>query len=193
MHVKLLQSILIEPSLIKSYIYHCTYLTVLFFVETTIFIMIFYNIIASMCFAIPMVFTYTYNHTIHLSMKSDHQASNGTINYCNSLNSMFTLLSDNKESTDVFIQSGNYTLNTSYTLEDLHNIRIGSNASNPAIIMCISDLDTGVAFLRASDLTIDHLSIVGCGMKHNSTNYLNGKGNLISACIVQCLFKTAPT
>ena len=94
---------------------------------------------------------------------------------------MFTLLSDNKESTDVFIQSGTYTLNTSYTLKDLHNIRIGSNASNPAIIMCnISDLDTGVAFLRASDLIIDHLSIVGCGMKHNSTNYLNGKGNLIS-------------
>ena len=138
-----------------------------------------YNIIVGMCFAIPMVFTY--HHKIHLSMKSE---INDTVNlYCNSLISMFRLLSQNKDSTDVFIHPGTYILNTSYTLQDLHSIRIKSDASNPAIIRCqnnSTDLGTGVAFLRVSDLIIDHLNIEGCGMKHSSTSYLAGKENFIS-------------
>ena len=129
-----------------------------------------------MCFAIPMVLTY--HHEIHLSMKSEttnHQGSNSTINHCNSLISMFELLSHKRCSTDVIVQSGTYILDVPYTLKYLHNIRIRSNASNPATIMCHndSDLDTGVAFVQVSNLIIDHLNIVGCGMKNSSTNYLS--------------------
>ena len=79
---------------------------------------------------------------------------------CNALIPMLLRLSHN---TDVFIQSGTYILNMSYTLKDLNHIQIRSNASKPAVIMCHnnSDFDTGIAFLRVSDLIIDHLSIVG--------------------------------
>ena len=144
-----------------------------------------YNTIVSMCFFIPMVFTYRYHYNIHMSMKlkaADCQKVNDTLHHCNSLIPMFKLLSEIQNSTDVFIESGTYTLNTSYTLEGVQNIRIRSDASNPAIIRCQnnSDLGAGVAFLRVRDLIIEHLNVTGCGMKHSSTSYLDGKRNFIS-------------
>ena len=145
-----------------------------------------YNIIVSVCFVIPMVYTYQFKINVSNSMMSkvtNCQRINDTVHHCSSLISMFKLLSYNySTSTDVIIQSGTYILNTSHILKDLHDIRIRSEASNPAIIMCHnnSDLDTGVAFLRARGLSIDHLSIVGCGMEHTSTNYLNYSKDFIS-------------
>ena len=140
-----------------------------------------YNTIVSICFIIPMVFTYDYN--IYVSMKtnvSSCESINGTSYHCHSVIAMFKLLSC-KNSTEVFIQSGVYILNMSCILENLHDIQIQSNPSNPAVIMCHnnSNVDTGVAFLQVHNLTIDHLSIVGCGMSHNSTSYLK-KGKFIS-------------
>ena len=135
-----------------------------------------YNIIVSMCFVIPMVYTYQFKINVSNSMMSkvtNCQRINDTVHHCGSLISMFELLSYNRYSTDVFVQSGTYILNISYTLEDLHNIQIRSDASNPAIIKCRNNsyINTGVAFLRARGLSVDHLSIVGCGMNHTSTNY----------------------
>ena len=140
-----------------------------------------YNTIVNIWFIVPMVFTYDYS--IYVSMKtnvSSCESINNTIYHCNSVIAMFKLLS-HKNSTEVFIQSGVYILNKSCVLEDLHDIQIRSSASNPAVIICHnnSDVDTGVSFLRVHNLTIDHLSIVGCGMKRITSNY-HGIGNFIS-------------
>ena len=123
---------------------------------------------------------FTYDHNIYVSMEpniSSCDSINDTSYHCHSVITMFELLS-HKTSTEVFIQSGVYNLNVSYILEDLHNIQIRSNASKPAVITCHnnSDVDTGVAFLRVSNLIIEHLSIVGCGMSHITSNY-HRKGN----------------
>ena len=123
---------------------------------------------------------FTYDHNISVSMEpnlSSCENTSDTSYRCHSVIAMFELLS-HKNSTEVFIQSGVYNLSMSYVLEDLHDIQIRSNASNPAVIMCHnnSDINTGVAFLRVSNLTIGHLSIVGCGMSHITSNY-HGKGN----------------
>ena len=113
---------------------------------------------------------------------TDCQRINDTSYYCNSLIPMFKLLSENQYSTDVYIESGTYNLNISYTLEDLQNIRIRSNISKPAIIMCHnnSGFDRGIVFLRVRDLIIEHLNVTGCGMKHSSTSHLAGKRTFIS-------------
>ena len=128
-----------------------------------------------------MVFTHDYK--MYVSMEPNLyncESINDTSYHCHSVIAMFELLS-HKNSTEVFIQSGVYILNMSYVLEDLHDIQIRSNDSKPAVIMCHnnSDVDTGVAFLRVRNLTIEHLSIVGCGMSHITSNY-HGKGNFIS-------------
>ena len=140
-----------------------------------------YNTIITIYLIIPMVFTYDYN--IYVSMKTNFsscESINDTSYHCHSVIAMFKLLS-HKNSTEVFIQSGVYILDMSCVLEDLHDIQIRSNVSKPAVIMCHnnSDVDTGVAFLRVHNLTIDHLSIVGCGMKHVTSSY-NERENLIS-------------
>ena len=108
-----------------------------------------YTTVVSICFIIPMVFTYDYN--IYVSMKTNHsscESINDTSYHCHSVIAMFKVLS-HKNSTEVFIQSGDYILNMSCILEDLHDIQIRSNANNPAVIICHnnSDVDTGVAFL----------------------------------------------
>ena len=143
-----------------------------------------YNTIVSICFIVPMVFTY--HHKIYLSVKPNIAGCNrinDTVHYCYSLIPMLDLLSEYKGSIDVFIQSGVYILNVSYTLEDLYNIQLRSNVSKSAIIKCYnnnsSDVDAGIASLRVHNLTIEHLSIVGCGMKHISSSY-HGKGYFIS-------------
>ena len=141
-----------------------------------------YNTVVSICLIIPMVDVFTYDYNIYVSMNtnaSSCESINDTLYHCHSVIAMFNLLS-HKNSTEVFIQSEVYILNTSCVLEDLHDIKIRSNASNPAVIMCHnnSDVDTGVAFLRVRNLTIDHLSIVGCGMKRITSSY-HGIGNFI--------------
>ena len=143
------------------------------------FIMGLCSIIICVCFINLMVFTYHYKAT--QSEPVGCQKINDTLHHCYSLISMFNLLSNKKNSTDVFIHSGTYTLNMSYTLKNLHNITIQSNISKPAIITCHknSNFDSGIEFLQVSNITINHLSIVGCGMKHISTSY-HGKGNFIS-------------
>ncbi|XP_065904410.1 uncharacterized protein [Dysidea avara] len=97
--------------------------------------------------------------------------------YCNSLESMFDLLKDKMESVDVFIEPGNYTLSSSHSLKDLHNIRIRScDQTNIANIFCKPnfdidpDIDTGIEFKHGSDLIVEYINIRWCGMKHISTS-----------------------
>ena len=141
-----------------------------------------YSTIVSIYLIVPMVFTY--QHKIYLSVKPEAAGCNrinDTMHYCYSLIPMLDLLSDYNGSTDVFIQSGVYILNMSYTLEDLNNIQIRSNITKFAIIRCYnnSESDAGIAFLQVCSLITDHLRIVECGMKHISSSY-HGKGYFIS-------------
>ena len=108
---------------------------------------------------------------------NDCQRINDTSHNCYSLIPMLKLLLENQHSTDIFIESGTYILNMPYTLQDVRNIRIRSNASKPAIIMCYnnSGFDKGITLLRVNNLIIEHLNVIGCGMKHSSTSYLAGK------------------
>ena len=90
-------------------------------------------------------------------------------------------------SIDVFIAPGSYRLNSSYTLKNLCNVRFFSSTNNPATIECEQNVDrtpnfdTGLAFIAVRNLTIEYLTIIGCGMKHVSTSYSTNdtEGDLI--------------
>ena len=139
-----------------------------------------YIIIVWMCFIIPVVSTHVHHYDIYVSLQSkvnSYQRVTDTLRHCSSLIPMFKLLSSISNFTDVFIQSGMYSLNMLYTLRGLHNIQIRSNSSKPAVITCQnnSNVDTGVALLQVSNIIIDHWSIVGCGMKQIGTSYHVGR------------------
>ena len=124
-----------------------------------------------------------YQHNIYLSQQElklatmKFQQINNTTYYCSSVTELFQQLSNCCNSTDISIESGNYNLTLSYELADLHDIRIRSKAN--AVIQCAPNVDgeeTGVAFVRVRNLVIANISIVGCGMKHVTTNHVgNGK------------------
>ena len=59
--------------------------------------------------------------------------------YCSSVDELFQQLSDCCNSTDIFIEPGNYNLTLSYTLADLRDIRITSEAN--AVIQCAPDVN----------------------------------------------------
>ena len=126
---------------------------------------------------IPLVSLYQYD--IYVSEKlpiTKCQQINNTTYQCSSITELFQQLSNCCNSTDITIEPGNYNLALSYELADLHDIRIRSETN--AVIQCAAnvngtyDFDTGIAFVRVSNLVITNISIVGCGMKHNSTNHI---------------------
>ena len=127
-----------------------------------------------------------YQHKIYLSNDlpiTKCQQINDTIYQCGSITELFQQLSNCCNSTDVYIEPGNYNLALSYVLADLHDIRIRSETK--AVIQCAAnvngtyDFDTGIAFLRVANLIIINISIVGCGMKHITTNHI-GAGRFIT-------------
>ena len=118
-----------------------------------------------------------YQHNIYVSEKLPIikcQQINNTTYQCSSITELFQQLSNCCNSTDIIIEPGNYNLALSYELADLHDIRIRSETK--AVIQCAAningtyDFDTGIAFVRVSNLVITNISIVGCGMKHVTTN-----------------------
>ena len=121
-----------------------------------------------------------YQHNICVSEKfpiTKYQQINNTSYQCSSITEVFQQLTNCCNSTDIHIEPGNYNLAISYELADLHDIRIRSETK--AVIQCAAnvngtfDFDTGIAFVRVRNLIITNISIVGCGMKHNSTNYID--------------------
>ena len=95
---------------------------------------------------------------------------------CGSLSQVFQFLETCCNFTDIIIEPGNYSLNTSFTVHDLESIRIHADSqSERTFIHCppnvnnSHDFDTGLAFVRVNNLIIEHLNILGCGMKHIST------------------------
>ena len=137
---------------------------------------------------IPVVCLYQYN--IYVSEKlsvTKCQQINNTTYQCSSITELFQLLSNCCNSTDITIEPGNYNLALSYELADLHDIRIRSETK--AVIQCAAnvngtnDFDTGIAFVRVSNLVITNISIVGCGMKHNSTNHISGRFIIVRSAV----------
>ena len=135
-----------------------------------------------------------YQHNIYLSDKlpiTKCQQINDTVYQCGSITELFQQLSNCCNSTDVYIEPGNYNLALSYVLADLHDIRIRSETK--AVIQCAAnvngtyDFDTGIAFLRVTNLVITNISIVGCGMKHITTNNIEAERYIIvrSALFIQ--------
>ena len=121
-----------------------------------------------------------YQHNICVSVKlpiTKYQQINNTTYQCSSITEVFQQLSNCCNSTDITIEPGNYNLAISYELADLHDIRIRSETK--AVLQCADNVngtygfDTGIAFVRVRNLIITNISIVGCGMKHNSTNYID--------------------
>ena len=120
-----------------------------------------------------------YQHHVYVSEKLSiikcQQINNSTYQ-CSSITELFQQLSNCCNSTDITIEPGNYNLSQSYELADLHDIRIRSETK--AVIQCAAnvngsyDFDTGIAFVRVSNLIITNISIVGCGMKHVTTNLI---------------------
>jgi len=102
---------------------------------------------------------------------------NKNLYQCSSLLQAFQLLSTCCNSTDiVIVNSESYTLNVSFTFKYLTDIRLSSDYDIvPAEIKCTPNIngshsfDTGLAFVGVKNLIIEHLSITGCGMKHNSS------------------------
>ena len=120
-----------------------------------------------------------YQHKIYLSEDlpiTNCQQINDTVYQCGSITELFQQLSTCCNSTDIIMDPGNYSLAVSYELADLHDIRIRSETE--AVIQCAAnvngayDYDTGIAFLRVTNLVITNISIVGCGMKHVTTSRL---------------------
>ena len=137
------------------------------------------------CLFVPVVLTF--EHTIILSHNSSLTECvklNNTSYQCGSFDHVLILLSECCSSTDIIVEPSTYDLTSSYNITDLHDIRIRSKTSQPAIIQCTLntngsyDIDTGIAFIRITNLVIEHLNVMGCGMKHVSNNYI-GEGQFI--------------
>ena len=133
---------------------------------------------------IPIV-SLSQHNTIYLSEKLSFtkcQEINDTIYECSSLSAVFQQLSNCCNSTDILIEPGIYNLTGSYNLTDLYDIRIRSKVNAviqcPANVNATYDFDTGIAFLRIRNLMINSITIIGCGMKHVTTNNI-GKGIFI--------------
>ena len=137
------------------------------------------------------------NHQRHLnivvdskSLSSNYSSTNASFHQYTSLNEMFVLLlnqtcCDGSTSIHVFIKPAIYRLNSSYTLKNLCNICFISQANNPATIQCEPNVyknpqfDTGLAFIAVTNLTIEHLTILGCAMNHISTSRISVKEDFI--------------
>ena len=136
---------------------------------------------------IPIVLTY--QHTIFVSQTSslsDCVQLNKSIyqTECQSIDHAIELLSQCCNSTRIVLKSGVHLLTTSHELTYLQSIQITSETMDRAIIQCVPNVngdrgfDTGLAFLQVNNLVIENVNILGCGMKHVSTNHL-GAGEFI--------------
>ena len=117
-----------------------------------------------------------YRHVIVVS--NDSSLSNCTFKsgkyqyHCGSLAQTFDLLNKINASVDVTIEPDyEYSLESSYNLTDLQDVRISSvQESLPVNISCRQGNDDGISFIKARNLLIQYLHIKWCGMVHVSTS-----------------------
>ena len=141
---------------------------------------------------VSLTYTFGYNNTVIVSKglqltKCENETA--TLHKCSSLYQVFQLLltccnlTNNNccNSTDIsIIESGSYPLNISFTFTNFTNIRLSSDRNSVAAeIKCTSNIngshsfDTGLAFVGVKNLSVEHLNITGCGMKHNSSVFIS--------------------
>ncbi|XP_065905260.1 uncharacterized protein [Dysidea avara] len=123
-----------------------------------------------------------YEHTIFVSKKlqlDECETVNKTFTQCSSLYEAFHSLMTFCNSTDVNIEPDTYVLNSSWQFTDLKDIQIRSSKQGDIpVVQCLpnvnksANFDSGIAFVRVTDLVIHHLNITGCGMKHVSTSQI---------------------
>ena len=89
--------------------------------------------------------------------------SNGYLVCCDSHPDCYSFI-------NVVFMSGIHTLTASHTFTNLQNIRFSGNRDSPSIIKCNIDANSGIKFVQVKNLTIEHLNIIDCGMKHTSTS-----------------------
>ena len=126
------------------------------------------------------------NYSISQCNSSDDM----TLNQCN--NSIGSLICCNSDpdcysSIDVVFMSGIYTLNKTYTFSNLQNVHFSGNLTDkPPTLSCSTennndfDTNSGIAFIQVNNLTIEHLNIIGCGMKHVSTSTSSNNGEFVT-------------
>jgi len=123
-------------------------------------------------------------------MSNDSQY-NGTNKAPNNLTSFNLCNSTSYNSIKVMFTSGTiHMLTEHYIVSDLLNVRFTVNQFGiPSTISCGSDIDStpGITFIGITNLTIEYLNIVGCGMKHISTSISKRKQfiSFLSALYVQ--------
>ena len=120
-----------------------------------------------------------YRHTIVVSNNPNlsHCKFMNTKYYCGSLAQAFDLLNMTRNSVNMTIEPAEYTLTSSYILENLQDVKIIGLAveSIPVIISCKQDNDsskTGIAFIRVRNLVMQDIHIKHCGMAHVSSSQI---------------------
>ena len=73
-------------------------------------------------------------------------------------------------SIDVVFMSGIHTLTEDHTFANLQNIRFSGSPRDSPSIKCNVAANSGIKFAQVQNLTIEHLNIIDCGMKHMSTS-----------------------
>ena len=123
-----------------------------------------------------------FNFMTSCSMASNYSTSQCNLsdkNLCNNSNSYLMCCKAHQvcyNSIDVAFLSGIHTLEGNYTFKNLQNIRFSGNISGPpSTIKCFTkkydfNTNSGIALIQVKNLTIEHLNIIGCGMKHVSTS-----------------------
>ena len=144
-----------------------------------------------LCLLVSLTYTFEYDNTIVISNELQLRKCekiNETLHKCSSLNQAFQLLStccnltnsNCCNSIDInMVEPESYSLNVSFTFMSFTTLRLSSDHNNiPAEIKCTPNIngshsfDTGLAFVGVKNLTIEHLNITGCGMKHNSSVFI---------------------
>ena len=103
---------------------------------------------------------------------------NTTLNRCKNPNAYLICCKSHPicySSIDVMFMSGTHTIKEKYEFTNLQNVRFsGSDSSmiecSPWPVTDDFDANVGIAFIQVKNLTIEHLNITGCGMKHTSTS-----------------------
>ena len=110
---------------------------------------------------------------------STSQCNSSGRNQCNSPLICCETLQVCYSSINVVFMTGIHALEENYTFKNLQNIQFSSNISGqPSTIKCSINkygyaANSGIAFIQVKNLTIEHLNIIGCGMKHVSTSTSN--------------------
>ena len=110
----------------------------------------------------------SYQHEIPITGKCQPEESNHNVFMCSSLQQVFDLLSQRNNSISIVLPGGNYNLTSSHNVTDVDHIQIRSEIATAVTVQC--NFGTGITFIKVTNLTIEHISFTGCGIRHIGTN-----------------------